>query len=147
MTAKSLIPAIHACRKKVAGLEAEEDWRDFLEKHTGKRGLREMTGPELGRVLDALHASGAPMVPGKGARRKLAQGAAAPDQVRMIRGIWLELRDLGALRDASEAALAGFVRRQTGVDSPSWIDSRQANAVIEALKSWRDRVRLRHGAS
>lgn len=128
-----LIKAIQTCRRKVAGLDDDGAWRDFLEAATNARSLKEMSGPQLGRALDALHKVGAP--------RK----AAAPvshyrdsDQVRMMRGLWLELADSGVVRDPSEMALNAFVKRQTRQDigrlSPS-----AAAKVIEALKAMRDR--------
>lgn len=139
----ALIRAIHACRRKVQGLEDEESWRSFLLQHGARRRLSEMDGQQLGRVLDALHAAGAPRVPGKGAgTRRLADD----DQARMIRGLWLELRDLDELRDASEEALARFVLRQTGVSALQWLGPRQANSVIEALKKWVERARDQHAA-
>ena len=113
MTTKSeskarLIKAIQTCRRRVDGLAADEGWRDFLEKTTGERSLKEMTGPQLGRVLDALHASGAP-------RKAPARYTATP-QMKMIRGLWLELADLGAVQDRSESALSAFVKRQARQD-------------------------------
>jgi len=134
---KSLIPAIHACRKKVVGLDDEESWRGFLERTTGKRSLRAMNGSELGKVLDALHAAGAPRKAGKGARRrKLADG----EQAKMIRGLWLELYGLGAVDKADEAAIAAFVKRQAGVDALDWLAPAEANKVIEGLKAMRRRA-------
>lgn len=127
-----LVRAIQACRRQVAGLEEEGAWRGFLERHAGKRGLREMSGAELGKVLDALHASGAP--------RRGPKRTDDDPQLRMIRGLWLELADLGAVRSREETAIAGFVARQTGVEALQWLDSHGANKVIEALKRWRDRV-------
>jgi len=140
MTSKAAIAAIHACRKQVPGLAEEEDWRGFLEKNTGKRSLRAMTEPQLGRVLDALHAAGAPRIAGKRAgAAKRADGDRAPDAVRKIRALWLTLRDDGTLRDSSEAALNAFAKRQTGIDRLAWLDGEQAASVIEALKSWIER--------
>jgi hypothetical protein len=138
-----LVKAIHACRRKVAGLEEEEGWRGFLVQHGGRRSLAEMNGQQLGAVLDALHAAGAPRLPGKGAgRRRLADD----DQARMIRGLWLTLRDIDEIRDASEEALARFVLRQTGVAALQWLGPGQANKVIEALKAWLGRANAQHAA-
>jgi phage gp16-like protein len=130
--------AVYACRRQVDSLEDDDAWRTFIERVTGKRSLKEMTGAELGKIVDALHASGAPRLRPKdftGRRR------ADSDQARMIRGLWLELHHLGAVEDPSEAAIAKFVRRQTGNDALAWIDSIGANKVIEALKAWVARAR------
>ncbi len=58
----------------------------------------------------------------------------------MIRGIWIELHEIGAVRDPSEKALASYVKRMTTVAALQWLDVKQAQLVIEALKKWRKRV-------
>lgn len=89
-----------------------------------------MTLAELGRVLDALHARGAPAH-----RPRLAEA-----QLRMARGLWIELHKARAVRNGSDAALDAFVRRLTRVGRLEWCGSDQANTVIEALKDWSARV-------
>lgn len=63
------------------------------------------------------------------------------DQVKMIRGLWIELHEFGAVRDASELAMCSYVKRMTGKDHPKFLDIDQASDIIEQLKKWRDRVR------
>ncbi|MBE2888972.1 gp16 family protein [Geobacter anodireducens] len=69
-------------------------------------------------------------------------------EARMIRGLWIELHQLcraGAakgVRNPSEKALSGFVKRQTGVEDLEWLRRRgRVDHVIEALKAWLDRSR------
>lgn len=62
-------------------------------------------------------------------------------QSRKIRALWLDLKDLGELRDASEEALNSFVSRLTGARALQWLSSDQASTVIEHLKAWARRVR------
>lgn len=57
-------------------------------------------------------------------------------QDRKIRAQWRYLGELGAVRDASERALAAYVKRQTGIERLQWTDSAQASKIIEALKQW-----------
>lgn len=128
-----LVKAVQACRRKVEGLDDDEAWRDFLEATAGLRSLSNMNAPQMGRVLDALHARGAPRTASTASRYTNTQ------QMRMIRGLWLELADLGTVRDRSEAALNTFVKRQTGQDVGR-LDARAAGQVIEALAAWRQRV-------
>lgn len=61
-------------------------------------------------------------------------------QVAMIRGLWLELHRLGAVRSPSESSLAKFVKRMTGVDYHGWLDTDNASRVIEHLKQWKIRA-------
>ena len=59
---------------------------------------------------------------------------------KKIRALWLLLRDLGAVNNASEEALAAYVKRITGVDALQWIDGRQAERTIETMKKWAMRL-------
>ncbi|WP_291295340.1 regulatory protein GemA [Elioraea sp.] len=132
-----LAGAIHACRKRVAGLDDDVAWRGFLEATTGKASLRAMDGRELGRVLDALHKRGAPRTPGKGAgQRSLPSDPLS----KKIRALWLALADAGAIENPSEQSLDAFVKRQTGIDSLRWADGPAKVRVVEALKGWARRV-------
>lgn len=61
---------------------------------------------------------------------------AGDDQSKKIRSLWLQLHDIGAVRDPSEKALASFVLGQTKVADLNWLSSKQAGALIERLKQW-----------
>lgn len=79
--------------------------------------------------------------------RKSHRKQADDGQSKMIRGLWLELHELGAVRDPSEAALAHFVAGQVksskGVEALQWLDGQQASRIIEQLKKWRARVKAK----
>lgn len=138
-TGPKLMQAVHACRRQVPALQDEAAWRGFLLKTAGKDSLRAMTGRELGRVIDALHAQGAPRRAGTGAGRPASTLDMRP-QARMARGIWIELGRAGVVRDRSERALDAFAKRITGRDSLRFCDARQLNQVVEAVKDMRDRA-------
>lgn len=53
--------------------------------------------------------------------------------------MWISLHQLGAIDDASEAALEAFGRRQLGVDRLQWADEREGFRLVEALKAIADR--------
>lgn len=65
-------------------------------------------------------------------------------QAKMMRGLWIELHQLGAVRDPSESALAAFAKRLTRVSALQWLRVDQASKVIEALKDWRTRSMLQN---
>lgn len=67
--------------------------------------------------------------------RKLADDA----QSKKIRALWLEMHNQGIVRNPSEASLAAYVKRLTGVEALQWLSSQQASGVIEALKKWQKR--------
>jgi phage gp16-like protein len=134
--AAGLIRAAQTCRGKVSGLAEDEAWRDFLERVTTRRSLREMSPPQIGRVIEELHRLGAP---------RLNRPLPSP-QARLARGLWIELAEIGAVRDRSDAALNAFVRRQSNVDAARWLtEPAEAKKVVEALKAWVKRARLAQG--
>ncbi|MGE8612771.1 MAG: gp16 family protein [Achromobacter veterisilvae] len=55
---------------------------------------------------------------------------------KKIRALWLLLHDLGATENASEEALAAYVKRITRVEALQWIDGQQAERTIETMKKW-----------
>lgn len=57
----------------------------------------------------------------------------------MMRGLWLELHELGYVEDPAESALAAWVVRETKVEALQWLTTAQAQQTIEKLKQWRDR--------
>lgn len=123
VTRNRLMGAVHAAAKK-NGI-VDDTYRDMLRRVTGKESCRDMTNREIGAVLDHLNS-------GRRARR-----VDELPQARKIRALWLSGYQLGVVHDRSDRALRAFVRRQTGVDSESWLrDPRDARKVIEALKSW-----------
>lgn len=82
--------------------------------------------------------------PGSGGGQGVVGGGisrrqADDDQSRMARGIWIDLHKLGEVRDPSEKALNGFVKRMTGIADLHWCKDRQKYTVIEALKDMRAR--------
>jgi hypothetical protein len=44
------------------------------------------------------------------------------------------------VKNPSEAALASYVKRLTGVDRLEWLSTEQASSVIETLKKWQKRM-------
>jgi hypothetical protein len=133
------IAAVQTCRRQISGLDDDTTWRALLERVTGKRSLKEMTGRQLGSVLDELHRQGAPKKAGVGAgRSKLADDP----QSKLIRRLWLLLGDAGQIDHRSEAAIAAFVGRTVDRDIQDlrWADVGEKRAAIEALKQWALRV-------
>jgi len=79
----------------------------------------------------------------------LARGALRLDgpYAGVCRALWLSAWNLGLLRDRTDKALAAFVKRQTGLDSPNWMrDPADGAKAIEALKGWIARPIERGGA-
>ena len=61
-------------------------------------------------------------------------------QSSMLRGLWIELHKLGAVKDPYEKALCSFVKRMTRKDALQWLSDRDVTKVKKALVDWAARV-------
>ena len=133
-----------AIARKQLGME-EADYRALLARVCGGKTSSTQCGPsDLDALLREFRRLGWKPAPGKaggGARRPPSPHA----QVRMIHAVWRDLAPFVA--DPSEAGLRAFVRRQTGLDAPEFLDSRAANKVLEGLKAWLRRERAKAAAA
>lgn len=70
-------------------------------------------------------------------------------QHKMIRGLWLELHDLGVVIDPSEQAISRFIKNQTHskIERIEWLSTAQASQMIERLKSWLKRAQTKEVAA
>lgn len=131
------IKLIHVARREMR--MDDETYRLMLSGMTGLDGATstaDLSVPNLQRVLEQLKQRGFKPRPSKAGTRPRAND----EQSRKIRSLWLELHDLGAVRDPSEEALANFVKSMTKVSALQWLNVAQASRVIENLKQWQRRV-------
>lgn len=128
-----LIKLIHVAKRD---LRMDEDsYRAMLRQIGGAESSSAMNVPKLETVLEHMKRCGFKVRPKRGDR----PFSNAP-QDKKIRAIWLDLHAMGAVKNPSEAALAAFVKRMTGVEALQWLSAAQASKVIEELKKWRDRM-------
>lgn len=132
---QNLLAQIHIARKQLGF--GEPEYRDLLVAATGKNTSSIMSPAELGLVIEAMVKAGF---------RSAVKGApdgkkSARKVVRLIFGLWSELGARGIVENGSREALLAFVKRQTGIDHPDWLDNKQASSVVEALKSMLNRAR------
>lgn len=132
------IKTIAVCRRQVSGLEDDEVWRDFLERVSGSRSVREMSERQREEVIAELRKRGA-----KAARpfRKSNK-----PHVRKVFAIWGDMCRLGIPANPTREGLRAFVSSMTrsddrpdGVGDPEWLNPDDARLVTEALKGWRAR--------
>lgn len=98
----------------------EEDLRGLVFNLTGSDHISTMTKAQAGRVIDYLSDR---------IRGDYRPHAASRQQLNKIKKLAAEL---GWGDDPKR--LAGFVKRQTGVDNERWLDAGGAWRVIEGLK-------------
>ena len=138
---RRLIKLIHVAKGQL--MLADGDYRALLANAScGKTSSTKLSVDELDTVLRQLKARGFVVT----TKAQAAHGKAdipvhdSRDQIEMIRGLWLELHRLGAVRDPSERALAKFVQRHTGIAYQGWLGIDNAIKIIEHLKKWKQRV-------
>ncbi|WP_432719888.1 regulatory protein GemA [Jeongeupia wiesaeckerbachi] len=131
-----LIRLIHVAKRDLS--MDDETYRLMLKNETGLSSTSNLSESQLDRVVGALKKKGFKVKPKKPQSRPLAEDA----QSRMMRGLWLELHQLGYVGNPSEAALAAYCKRITRVDALQWLNGEQTLAMIESLKKWRDRDAL-----
>lgn len=129
---RALLAKVHIARKALA-IE-EDSYRALLRRVAGGDSAGDFTDAQLVKVLDEFRRLG--WTPMKKRSDK--------PHVRLIYGLWTELKPF--LHDGSPAALSAFVRRQTGLAQPEWLNPQQANKVVEGLKAWLARVKAKEAA-
>lgn len=124
---RAAIAKIQIARKALA-LD-DGSYRALLRRITGLDSSALCSEPQLVAVLEEFKRLGF-AAPTKRRSEK--------PHVRKIYALWKALKP--HLTNGSDAALAAFVKRQTGVDKPEWLDAQQGNKVVEGLKAWLKRV-------
>jgi phage gp16-like protein len=126
---KKDLAQVHLARKAL-GLD-DETYRAFLRTRFKVESSAKLNADGLRRLLEAFREMG--WAPTK------KPGEKASPKVRKVWALWHALGRAGKLDEHSNKALRAFCQRQTGVDDPAFCDSRQLDAVIEALKAWQAR--------
>lgn len=128
----STVKAIYAGIRAL-GIEEEDDRRDLYQRVTGKRRLREMTPGDKDAVLDELRSLGF--------RNAAGKSQLVGPYGKKLQALWISAWNLGLTRSRDDQALIAFVRRQTGIAHTRWLrDPKEADKVVEALKSWTARA-------
>ena len=128
---KREIAAIHVMATQL-GLDTADKsdastYRTMLRERGGASSAAELTAQGRKRVLAHLRSCVGP-----GPNKRPPGGW----QAEKIRKLWKQLGDAGVLRDPSERSLNEWVQSMVGVSSPNFLNSHQANRVVEALKAW-----------
>ena len=116
----------------------EETYRALLWTVARVHSAAELDWAGRKNVLDHFKTRGWSQRPVRATQHSRA--LAGDPQSKMIRALWLDLHQAGAVRDASEQALASYVRRITRRDALQWLTAAEARRVIETLKKWLARI-------
>lgn len=133
MSRQAALAKIHIAKKE---LHLDDDtYRHLLQEVAGVTSSKDLNEQGMKKVLERLQQAGF-----KPRAAPKTRALANDSQSRMIRGLWLQLHELGAVRSPDEAALGAFVKRMTGSEALQWLSDRKASVVIEHLKKWRKRA-------
>jgi len=140
-TRRGLLAKIHIAKAQM-GL-GDTEYRLMLRRITGHVSAGDCTDIHLDAVIREFIAKGwkAP------ARKRGPASRHKPDiekgQADKVRALWIDMAKEGIVKNASETALNAYVKRLCGVDNVAWLPVKKGSFVIEALKAWAARERLR----
>lgn len=135
-TRARLIKLIHVARRDIH--MADDTYRTLVAQLAdGKTSSADCTIPELERIIEHLKKAGFKVRKPKAAKPAESRALATDAESRKLRAVWLLLHEIGATHSNTEAALAAYVKRMTGVDDLQF--ARRPNdkyRAIEGLKAW-----------
>ncbi|RZN55580.1 gp16 family protein [Avibacterium paragallinarum] len=156
-TKPKYIQLIHIAKQKL-GID-EASYRIMLERLTGKSSTKQMTIPELTKVLSELEDKGFRNTASKAFRTVSKEKSKKPTIVDKIRVVWRAMHQNGIIRDGSDQALDQFARnivnRELVKKGNNFLilnvsglnqDVKLATIVLERLKQWQKRVEKQHGS-
>lgn len=105
----------------------DDSYRDLLERETGQRSSKGLSGQQRLTVITALEKLAPPP------ETQRATGIYA----KKLQALWIAGYNLGVIHNRTDAAMMTFLKRQTGLDHMRFLqDAKDANKAIDALKLW-----------
>lgn len=131
--------AIIHCLKRDNLHDDEELYRDLIgQVAPGQYSSGDLNRLQRRALIGHLRRVNEPPAPPRGTPGK------TPLQKLAIK-LWIEAGNAGALDDPSPQGLRHFVERQTGVMAVTWLNTKQAQQVVEGIKSiWQRHIRTRN---
>lgn len=109
----------------------DDDWRDIVERVTGKRSTRDLLPHQLVTLLAECD-----RLLGPSAKQHPERRALGGKYAGILQALWISCWNLGLVSSRDDKALIAFVKRQTGIDNPAWMrGADDARKVVEALKA------------
>lgn len=114
---------------------SQDDYAALLIALTGKSSAADLDWRGLKLVNEHFVKLGFKPASKRGPSREAVTLDRSPVATK-ARAIWLQLHELGVVRDKSEQALMAYARRLCKVDALQWLSQRQMMVLIESLKDW-----------
>lgn len=132
MPSRADLAKIHIAKKEL-GL-SDDAYRDILYSRFRKTTAAKLTPGQSFQLINHFKSLGwKPRY-----QLKLPGVYSRPNDTQegKIIALWIELHKAGVIRDRSDKALQGFVRRMTKKDNLRWCTTFEKKTIIEALKDW-----------
>ena len=142
--ANANLAKIHIAKKQI-GLD-DVAYRALLHRITEKTSAGKMNHREQLQVLAEFKRLGWKARPTgfvksmdealkkRGGKARFRKASTNP-HIRKVWALGKELDNQGYWKLPWKKAVALFVKKETGIDDPDWLDTKQASQVIEALKA------------
>ena len=130
----------------------EKNYRDTLETTTKKRSLKQMSIPELVKVLSHMEKIGFKLQKSSTSKAKQSPKSSHKSEdtktdLDKLRQIWIEMNKQGFLKDGSDTALEKWARnlsprynKGVAIEKLEWLTPKVKYNLIEQLKQWHKRV-------
>ncbi len=123
-----------ACRRKGLG---DEERHAIQQRVTGKASMTAMDLGDMRAVLRDLNSSRVKSrKPAEGSPERETDVLGTGPHAGKLRALWRSGHWLSVITDESDAALAAWICRQTGLGTARWMTPMHGAAAIEALKDW-----------
>lgn len=140
MPKRSQLAVIHIAKEEL-GLD-EGVYRGVLRERYRHASAAELTERQAADLIEHFRRLG-----WRPRQRRGPHRAATWRQLGLIRHLWLELAEAGAVEHPEGEALLHFVEHRTGKSQLGRLEVGEASAVIEALKAWLARAGSGAGGS
>ena len=134
-TRSKLYAQIHIAKKQL--LIEEDDYRALLLRVTNQDSLKSCSFAQLHLVIEHFKKMGFQNINKSQAMPNPSYGK---DQRNKILSLWIELADLGIVKNRNDDALASYCKKICKIEHWHWLDSQNCSKVIETLKKWKQRV-------
>lgn len=130
-----LIRLIHVARRDLD--MADDTYRTLVgQLAAGKTSSADCTVPELERIVAHLKKAGFKVRKPRAVQPAEHRTLATDPESKKLRAVWLLLHQIGATNSDTEASLAAYVKRMTGVDDLRFTRPGDKYRAIEGIKAW-----------
>ena len=130
-----LIRLIHVARRDLD--MADDTYRALVAQLAGgKQSSADCTVLELERIIAHLEKAGFRVRKPKAVQPAERRPLATDPESKKLRAVWLLLHQIGVTHSDTEASLAAYVKRMTGVDDLHFTRPGDKYRAIEGLKAW-----------